>query len=105
MGQESRKISKQDFFVDQKKNPQLKMEMVEQQRPAANQHHSSPKRRRCCWIICGVSVGLILLALFASLIYWKFFYIPPHGYGYPPPAPAAADYDGGDYSVCDPVRC
>ena len=38
--------------------------------------------RRCCWIVCGVSVGLNLI-LFAGLLYWKFFIPqpPPPGYG------------------------
>jgi len=82
---------------------ETKMEMTEeQQRPAST---SAPKRRcgnRCCWIVCGVSVGLIL---FLGLAYWKFFmpqppppgYGPPPGYMQPPPPQQPPQAEAADY--------
>jgi len=44
------------------------MEMAEEPRP-----NPYSKKRRCCLIVCGVSVGLLLIS---GLVYWKFFTAP-----------------------------
>ena len=58
--------------------------------------------RRCCWIVCVVSVVLIL---FAGLVYWKFFSEPePPRYAPPPGGPPGGGYGGYPLHVILPLR-